>query len=118
MVLPGDGMFQAQRIVNGKCRPVILHGYGGAKKEMPTSLMRIWQNLDGPLWQLPWLARRHPPRCGLAKIGDPYLIPRWTPGILPPHLSNKESLLLLSQWIRIPRDDLHITHATNSLAVS
>ena len=38
MVLPGDGMFQAQRIVNGKCRPVILHGYGGAKKEMPTSL--------------------------------------------------------------------------------
>ena len=37
LVLPGDGMFQAQRIVNGKCRPVILHGYGGAKKEMPTS---------------------------------------------------------------------------------
>ena len=34
--------------------------------------------------------------------------------ILPPHLSNKESLLLLSQWIRIPRDDLHIRHATNS----
>ena len=31
-------MFQAQRIVNGKCRPVISHGYGGAKKEMPTSL--------------------------------------------------------------------------------
>ena len=38
MVLPGDGMFQAQRIVNGKCRPVILHEYGGAKKDMPTSL--------------------------------------------------------------------------------
>ena len=33
--------------------------------------------------------------------------------ILPPHLSNKESLPLLSQWIRIPRDDLHIRHATN-----
>ena len=31
--------------------------------------------------------------------------------ILPPHLSSKESLLLL---IRIPRDDLHIRHATNS----
>ena len=30
-------MFPAQRIVNGKCRPVILHGYGGAKKEMPIS---------------------------------------------------------------------------------
>ena len=26
LVLFGDGMFQAQRIVNGKCRPVILHG--------------------------------------------------------------------------------------------
>ena len=34
--------------------------------------------------------------------------------ILSPHLSSKESLLLLSQWIRIPRDDLHIRHATNS----
>ena len=34
--------------------------------------------------------------------------------ILPPHLSEKESLLLLSQWIRLPRDDLHIRHATNS----
>ena len=38
LVLPGDGMFQAQRIADGKCRPVILHGYGGAKKEMPDSL--------------------------------------------------------------------------------
>ena len=34
--------------------------------------------------------------------------------ILPPPLSAKESLLLLSQWIRLPRDDLHIMHATNS----
>ena len=33
---------------------------------------------------------------------------------MPPHLSEKESLLLLSQWIRLPRDDLHIRHATNS----
>ena len=41
LVLPGDGMFQAQRVVNGKCRPVILHGYGGAKKEMPTSLATL-----------------------------------------------------------------------------
>ena len=43
LVLPGDGMFQAQRIVDGKCRPVILHGYGGAKKEMPTSLAALAQ---------------------------------------------------------------------------
>ena len=38
MVLPGDGMFQAQRVVSGRCRPVILHGYG---KEMPTSLATL-----------------------------------------------------------------------------
>ena len=50
--------------------------------------------------------RRHPPRGGLAKIGDPYSVDT---RILPPHLSNKESLLLLSQWIRILHDDLHIT---------
>ena len=30
-------MFQAQRIVDGKCRPVILHGYGGAKYPCSTS---------------------------------------------------------------------------------
>ena len=41
LVLPGDGMFQAQRVVSGKSRPVILHGYGGAKKEMPTSLAKL-----------------------------------------------------------------------------
>ena len=29
-------------------------------------------------------------------------------------MSEKESLLLLSQWIRLPHDDLHIRHATNS----
>ena len=48
LVLPGDGMFQAQRIVNGKCRPVILHGYGGAKKEMPTSLAALAKFGWGP----------------------------------------------------------------------
>ena len=41
LVLPSDGMFQAQRIVGGKCRPVILHGYGGAKKEMSDSLAAL-----------------------------------------------------------------------------
>ena len=41
LVLPGDGMFQAQRVVTDKCRPVVLHGYGGAKKEMPSSLARL-----------------------------------------------------------------------------
>ena len=99
-------MFQAQRLIGGKCRPVILHGYGGAKKEMSDSLAKFgWIP-----WQLPWLACHHPCHYGLDKMAtNP-----WHTRILPPHLSNKESLLLLSQWIRIPRDDLHIRHATNS----
>ena len=113
LVLPGDGMFQAQRIVDGKCRPVILHGYGGAKKEMPASL--------AALAKFGWLP------LAAAMVGSASSPPLWTgedwrpilgtsvdTRILPPHLSNKESLLLLSQWIRIPRDDLHIRHATNS----
>ena len=113
LVLPGDGMFQAQRLNGGKCRPVILHGYGGAKKEMPDSL--------AALAKFGWIP------MAAAMVGLPSSVPLWTgqdwrpilgtsvdTKILPPHLSSKESLLLLSQWIRIPRDDLHIRHATNS----
>ena len=113
LVLPGDGMFQAQRIVNGKCRPVILHGYGGAKKEMPTSL--------ATLARFGWIP------MATAMVGSASSPPLWAGNdwrpilgtsvdtrILPPPLSDKESLLLLSQWIRLPRDDLHIRHATNS----
>ena len=49
MVLPRDGMFQAHppRIVNGKCRPVILHGYlGGAKKD-PACPSQDWRPILG-----------------------------------------------------------------------
>ena len=115
LVLPGDGMFQAQRVVNGKCRPVILHGYGGAKKEMPTSL--------ATLAKFGWI----PMATAMAMVGSASSPPLragndWRPilgtlvdtRILPPPLSAKESLLLLSQWIRLPRNDLHIMHATNS----
>ena len=34
-VLPGDKMFQAQRLNPRYTRPVILHGYGGAKRDIP-----------------------------------------------------------------------------------
>ena len=107
MVLPGDGMFQAQRIVNGKCRPVIL------QKEMPTSL--------AALAKFGWIP------MATAMVGSASSPPLWTGDdwrpilgtsvdtrLLPPPLSDKESLLLLSQWIRLSRDDLHIRHATNS----
>ena len=105
LVLPGDGMFQAQRLIAGKCRPVILHGCGGAKKEMPDSL--------AALAKFGWIS------MAAAMVGLSSSVPLWTGQdwrpilgtsvdikILPPHLSSKESLLLLSQWIRIPRDDL------------
>ena len=90
MVLPGDGMFQAQRIVNGKCRPVILHGYGGAKKEMRTSLADLAKSGWAPM--------------AAAMVGSASSPPLWTgqdwrpilgtsvdTRILPPHLSNKEA---------------------------
>ena len=40
-VLPGDRMFQAQRLVPDCARPVILHGYGGAKRDIPRMLPTI-----------------------------------------------------------------------------
>ena len=83
-------------------------------KKRCLTVSQPWQNLDGSLWQRQWLALRHPRRYGLAKTGDPYLVPRWTPEFCRPICPSKESLLLLSQWIRLPRDDLHIRHATNS----
>ena len=95
MVLAGDAMFQAQRIVNGKCRPVILHGYGGAKKKIPTSL--------AAMAKFGWIP------MATAMVGSASSPPLWTGDdwrpilgtsvdtrILPPPLSNKESLLLLS----------------------
>ena len=40
-VLPGDKMFQAQRLTPRYTRSVILHGYGGAKRDMPRTLPRL-----------------------------------------------------------------------------
>ena len=37
-VLPGDKMFQAQRLNPRFTRPAILHGYGGAKRDIPHTL--------------------------------------------------------------------------------
>ena len=89
-------MFQAQRVVSGKCRPVILHGYGGAEKEMPTSLAK--------LAKLGWIP------MATAMVGSASSPPLWTGNdwrpilgtsvdtrIVPPPLLPKESLLLLSQ---------------------
>ena len=45
--------------------------------------------------------------------GDQFLALQRTPKF-PPPLSSKSGLLLLSTWIRLPNDDLHIMHAANS----
>ena len=78
LVLPGDGMFQAQRIVGEKCRPVILHGYEVPKRKC-LAVSLLWRSSVGYQWLLPWLACHHRCHYGLDKIGDQYLAPRWTP---------------------------------------
>ena len=47
LVLPGDGMFQAQRTGDGKCRPVILHGYGGADACQSCGFGKVWLDPNG-----------------------------------------------------------------------
>ena len=101
LALPGDASL------------LVFCGDGMFKKEMPSSL--------AALAKFGWVP------MAAAMVGSASSPPLWTgqdwrpilgtsvdTTILPPHLSNKENLLLLSQWIRIPRDDLHIRHATNS----
>ena len=52
MILPGDRMFQAQCIAQQRCRPAILHGYGGGKHAMPSSLTALAG--QGSHLQLQW----------------------------------------------------------------
>ena len=99
-VLPGDRMFQAQRLVPGYTRPVILHGYGGAKHEIPRTLPQL--AVDG------WVPFAH------AMVGYLDQLPSWCKDDLrpvmgtscdfrihPDPLTRREQLLLLSLWRRI-----------------
>ena len=47
-VLPGDSFFQATHILMDYMRPAVVHGYGGAKVDLPVSLP--WRSLGGPRW--------------------------------------------------------------------
>ena len=85
-----------------------------APKRRCQLVWRNWQNWDGSLWQRQWWDLRHLLLCGTGNDWRPILGTSVDTRILPPPLSAKESLLLLSQWVRLPRDDLHIMHATNS----
>ena len=56
-------MYQAQRILPGQTRPVILHGYGGAKRDIPRTLQTIAREGWAPLAQ--------------AMVGYRDLAPQW-----------------------------------------
>ena len=102
-VLPGDKMFQAQRLTPSCTRPVVLHGYGGAKGDIPRTLPCLAE--EG------WVPFAH------AMVGYLDRLPPWCQDDLrpvmgtscdfrihPDPLTHREQLLLLSLWrrIRIP----------------
>ena len=95
--LAGDKMFQATHIVDGYQRPCVLHGYGGAKSSMPTSL--------------PVLATKGWTVVAAALLGTQGKPPLWTQEgcrpvigttiecrMTPSPVSHKEESLLLSMW--------------------
>ena len=96
-------MFQAQRLTPKCTRPVVLHGYGGAKRDIPRTLPRLAE--EG------WVPFAH------AMVGYLDRLPPWCQDDLrpvmgtscdfrihPDPLTRREQLLLLSLWrrIRIP----------------
>ena len=113
MVLPGDKMFQSQYVTAGKTRPVILHGYGNAKRAMKEGLTSLaaqgWKPMasamvgtgaDPPIWA--------------CNDWRPILGTSVDVKVLPEALTAREEQLLLSQWARIPLKKLPITHAAHT----
>ena len=97
LTLPGDRMFQAKEVAGGHQRPAIIHAYGGAKASMERSLVSI-----APEGWIPMAA---------AMLGTVDKPPMWASfglrpvvgttidfRVLPPILSEREKLLMLSCW--------------------
>ena len=95
--LPGDRMFQATEIMEGRQRPAIMHAYGGAKAGMARSLASI--AAEG------WIS------MAAAMLGTAGKPPMWASvglrpvagttidfKVSPPSLSEREKLLMLSCW--------------------
>ncbi len=94
-VLPGDRMYQAQRILPGKARPVILHGYG-AKRDIPRSLPTFAREGWAPL-AMAMVG------CGDAPPQRPVVCTSFHFKISPDTFTQREKLLLLSLlWKRVP----------------
>ena len=99
-VLPGDRMFQAQRLIPGRARPVILHGYGGAKRDILRALPAIATEGWVPFAQaMTGFQQQAPARCGedLRPVVGTSIDFR----LLPDPLTEREQLLLLSLWRRV-----------------
>ena len=85
--------FMGMEVLSWKCRVALqqLQAAGGA--HLP----------------LPWLAPKPCHLYGREKIGDPLLAP-----LLIRDCCEKEELLLLSLWLRVPRDSLSLFHSANT----
>ena len=95
--LPGDRMFQATEITAGHQRPAIMHAYGGAKVGMERSLSSIAAEGWIPMAAAMLGTEAKPPMwasIGLRPVAGTTIDFR----VLPPFLSEREKLLLLSCW--------------------
>ena len=95
--LPGDRMFQATEITAGHQRPAIMHADGGAKVGMERSLSSIAAEGWIPMAAAMLGTEAKPPMwasIGLRPVAGTTIDFR----VLPPFLSEREKLLLLSCW--------------------
>ena len=95
--LPGDRMFQATEITAGHQRPAIMHAYGGAKVGMERSLASIAAEGWIPMAAAMLGTVGKPPMwasVGLRPVAGTTIDFR----VLPPILSEREKLLMLSCW--------------------
>ena len=95
--LPGDRMFQATEITVGHQRPAIMHAYGGAKVGMERSLASIAAEGWIPMAAAMLGTVDKPPMwasVGLRPVAGTTIDFR----VLPPILSEREKLLMLSCW--------------------
>ena len=95
--LTGDKMFQATHVVENFQRPCVLHGYGGAKSSMPTSLPALAQS-GWTVQAAALLGTKGKPPQWTQDVFRPVLGTTIDSRIVPCPISFKEESLLLSRW--------------------
>ena len=118
-VLPGDSIFQAAHILAGYMRPAVVHGYGGAKADLPVSLPE--------LSVLGWTTH------GASLVGTCSCLPQWckkdsgdsvrlAPGcdvsfrVTPAPLTLREEVCLMGLWRHLtPEEAAHPSPARDWL---